>query len=55
MTDEEYEIPYEAGGSLAGELMDKLKAEARVRFAEMDPDKREAYEDGFWDTIYDVI
>lgn len=55
MIDEEYEIPYEQGGSLAGELMSKLKAEARLRFAEMKQDERAAFEDGFWDTLYDIL
>ena len=55
MTDEEYETHYDAGGSLANELMTKLRAEARARFLEMNHKERGPFEDGFWDTLYEII
>ncbi len=55
MTNEEYETHYDAGGALADELMTKLKAEARARFLEMPFNEREPYEEGFWDTLYEII
>lgn len=55
MTNEEYETHYDAGGSLADELMTKLKAEARARFLEMNQDERDPFEEGFWDTLYEII